>query len=85
MARFEMTSGTVSIMNFTSGEREHLVNVHVTLRSTAGLEYNEREVINEFARNDLLGESTAVGCMRAKSPTSSAACPMAVPILGSMP
>lgn len=68
------------------GQREqHLVDIHVALRPTASLEYYEREVINEFAGDDLWGQSAVIGCEGNASRTSSAASWMAAPILGSMP
>lgn len=38
---------------FDSAVRDDLVRIHVALRTTPGLEDDEREVVKELARDDL--------------------------------
>ena len=56
MARFEMTcSGinTGSYMRARDPRPTNLVDIHVTLSATTGLEHHKREVINEVSGDDL--------------------------------
>ena len=54
MARFEITWPSVSVSNYdVSQSAMNLVRVHVALSSTAGLEDDQWEVVNELARDNL--------------------------------
>ena len=88
MARFAITyEFTVEHRYHSTQNTTHLVDIHVTLSTTSCLEDHEREVVDQLAGDNLRAQRSVARphTRTAAEPTSSAACWMAWPTLGSSP